>query len=181
MSELAFRRRSVCTNELFDTFYKSEAVKIHMCHIKMAGTYPKLMSLRRCHKKNCIGRCSVWPPQWLDHLPHHVMWPVNVAAAERHSSHDLSTRRCPIALPWWSDVLTWMNVFLIVGSVMETLWNDLQDRLIWYRWAPCCWILWKTLSIPSPNCRRHCTSSRHGSKRPEQKLINKSLQCVTGS
>jgi hypothetical protein len=36
------------------------------------------------------------------------------------------------------------------------------------------------VSTPSPTCQRHCTSSRYGSKRPEQKLITKSLQCVTG-
>ena len=90
VSKVAFRRRSVCRDKWFDKFYESWAVKIHMCHRELTGTGPKLMSWRRCHEKNCVGLCSVWSPQWPDHLPHHVMRPVNFAAAGRHSNHSLS-------------------------------------------------------------------------------------------
>jgi hypothetical protein len=48
-----------------------EQLKIHMCHLKTTGTGPRLMTLRRCQEKNCTGRCSLWHPQWLDHLSSH--------------------------------------------------------------------------------------------------------------
>jgi hypothetical protein len=81
-----------------------------------------------------------------DHLPGHVTWMINAAATVEYSRRDLLTIWCRTSLPSRSEILPWMNVFVIVGSGVETLWNGLRDRLIWHRWFFSCGVLWRAIS-----------------------------------
>jgi hypothetical protein len=82
-----------------------------------------------------------------DHLPGHVTWMINAAATGEYSRRDLlTTIWCPTALPSRSEILPWMNVFVIVGSGVEALRNGLRDRLIWHRWISSSGGLWRAMS-----------------------------------
>jgi hypothetical protein len=152
-----------CQDEWIDTTYESGAVNIPMRHFNINGTVPR--SLRKCCEKSRTGQ-SFYRTIHLDMLREWLMpqlQDIPELIHQQDGAHRTSIMK-------WG--LTWTNVFVIVGSGVEALWNGLRDRLISHRWISFCGVLWRTTST-CPSCRQHYTSSRHESERPVQIFLRK--------